>query len=214
MSPLLVLDVVIGWLGARVLSVTECKQASDWLMARPHWAPPRPPSTHTKKRNNWPCGFKASRVRWWKGIRRGGFKAPQRRTPIGPEAIWVKRESMGILQRKGEIISWIFQIIGVSFPHKCGTVAADHYEKSWMQVKLEWMRAEEATRPVERRGSTAVERPRRGALSQETISEVRPGHCGKNERGGGTRRLIPSDVKFDVGWNEQFVLRLRIQMRA
>lgn len=149
--------------------------------------PPRPPSTHTKKRNNWPCGFKASRVRWWKGIRRGGFKAPQRRTPIGPEAIWVKRESMGILQRKGEIISWIFQIIGVSFPHKCGTVAADHYEKSWMQVKLEWMRAEEATRPVERRGSTAVERPRRGALSQETISEVRPGHCGKNERGGGGR---------------------------
>lgn len=39
-EPLLVFEVVIGWLGARVLSVTKCKQASDWLMARPHWAPP------------------------------------------------------------------------------------------------------------------------------------------------------------------------------
>lgn len=38
MSPLLVLEVVIGWHRARVLSVTECKQASDWRMASPHWA--------------------------------------------------------------------------------------------------------------------------------------------------------------------------------
>lgn len=62
-----------------------------------------------KKGNNWPCGFKASRVRWWKGIRRAGFKAPQRRTPIGPGAIWVKRESKGILQRGGKLYVGYFK---------------------------------------------------------------------------------------------------------
>lgn len=86
-----------------------------------------------KKGNNWPCGFKASPLRWWKGIRGDGFKAAQRRTPIGPEAIWVKRESKGILQR-GEIICWIFKIIVVSFrrnvQRRC-FVAMKSYENKW-----------------------------------------------------------------------------------
>ena len=29
---------LIGWHVARVLSITECKQGSDWLLASPHWA--------------------------------------------------------------------------------------------------------------------------------------------------------------------------------
>lgn len=128
------------WLAGSVPEYCQSQNVNKPLIG---WRPVRigSPPPQKKKRNNWPCGFKASRVRWWKGIRRGGFKAPQRRTPIGPEAIWVKRESMGILQRRGEIISWIFQIVGDGFPHKCGR---DHYEKSRTQVKLEWTRAEEA----------------------------------------------------------------------
>lgn len=59
------------------------------------------------------------------------------------------------------------------------------------------MRAEESARPGNWRGSTAVERPRRSAPAQETKSERRRGHCGKNACGGGGRRkLIWSDVKF------------------
>lgn len=110
MKPTVVCGVLIGWRGASALSVTECKQVSDWLLASPHWAVLK----KGKKGNNWPRGFKASRVRWWKGIRRGSFEAPQRRTPVGPGALWVKRESKGMLQR-GEIICWIFKIIEVSF---------------------------------------------------------------------------------------------------
>lgn len=115
---------MIGWHGARALSVTECKQDCDWLLASPHWAV-------WKKGNNWPCGFKASRVRWWKGIRGGGFKAPHRRTPIGPGAIWVKRESKGILQReRGQIICWIFKIIEVRFRIKTWTSGDRSFARS------------------------------------------------------------------------------------
>lgn len=28
---------LIGWPVASVLSLTECKQDSDWLLASPHW---------------------------------------------------------------------------------------------------------------------------------------------------------------------------------
>lgn len=30
--------LLIGWHVARVLSIIECKQVSDWLLASPHWA--------------------------------------------------------------------------------------------------------------------------------------------------------------------------------
>lgn len=30
--------LLIGWRAARLLSITECKQGSDWLLASPHWA--------------------------------------------------------------------------------------------------------------------------------------------------------------------------------
>lgn len=29
---------LIGWHAASALSITECKQGSDWLLASPHWA--------------------------------------------------------------------------------------------------------------------------------------------------------------------------------
>lgn len=29
---------LIGWHVASILSLTECKQDSDWLLASPHWA--------------------------------------------------------------------------------------------------------------------------------------------------------------------------------
>lgn len=29
---------LIGWHVASALSITECKQVSDWLLASPHWA--------------------------------------------------------------------------------------------------------------------------------------------------------------------------------
>lgn len=51
----------------------------------------------------------------------------------------------------------------------------------------------------EHRGGTS---PPRCAFTR-TQSEVRRGHCGKKKTkrnvGGEMRRLIPSDVKFDVG---------------
>lgn len=63
-----------------------------------------------------------------------------------------------------------------------------------MQVKLEKMQAEEAARPGDWRGSSAGERPCRSALSQETKSEPRRGHCGKNVCREKTK-LILCDVK-------------------
>lgn len=36
-SPIVCL-LLIGWHEDRALSVTECKQDSDWLLASPHWA--------------------------------------------------------------------------------------------------------------------------------------------------------------------------------
>lgn len=30
--------LLIGWRVARVLSINECKQVSDWLLASPRWA--------------------------------------------------------------------------------------------------------------------------------------------------------------------------------
>lgn len=29
---------LIGWRGATALSITQCKQGCDWLLASPHWA--------------------------------------------------------------------------------------------------------------------------------------------------------------------------------
>lgn len=164
----------IGWHGARALSVTECKQDSDWLLASPHWA-----VWKKKKGNNWPCGFKASPVRWWKGIRRDGFKAAQRRTPIGPEAIWVKRESKGILQR-GEIICWIFKIIEVSLSEKCAAAMRNRSEKLWKQVKRARKhnnaRLEAAHECERRRGKKnllAVDRPAEVRFNGENLHEAR-----------------------------------------
>lgn len=56
-------------------------------------------SGREKKAITGPAVSRRPRLDDERGIRRNGFKAPQRRTPIGPEAIWVKRESKGILQR-------------------------------------------------------------------------------------------------------------------
>lgn len=59
-----------------------------------------------KKAITGPAVSRRPRVRWWKWIKKkgggGSFKAPQRRTPIGPGAIWVKRESKGRLRSERE----------------------------------------------------------------------------------------------------------------
>lgn len=119
-----------------------------------------------------------------KGDKTRRFQGAPKADPYWPWSDMSQAWINGNTAEKGEIISWIFQIIGVSFPHTCGTVAADHYEKSRMQVKREWMRAEEAARPVERRGSTAVERPRRGALSHGQNLRFGAVTAVKTRRGG------------------------------